>query len=256
VLCSAFCLFLASLQSWRKCSYTQTPTHSVKCPTLCLLNSCTQLPAWHHFKGQHDKNWATSFCHSPPIEIQGNFILPTPIHADKKFWNPPWFLSSSQIHTYYVRPPQLHLQSLSSTRTFLHKQPETGYDLELFAAVLAPGQTSLPATKYKETVWDYTVNGSLGDPSLLAHREHCLGERKRYRRLIWSVAVVQSLSCNRMDWSLPDSSVHGISQVRILEQVVISFSRGSSQPTDGIRISYFRRQVLYHWATREAPSDQ
>ena len=33
-----------------------------------------------------------------------------------------------------------------------------------------------------------------------------------------------------MDYSLPGSSVHGISQARILNWVVISFSRGSSQP--------------------------
>ena len=58
--------------------------------------------------------------------------------------------------------------------------------------------------------------------------------------------------CDPMDCSLPCFSVHGIFQVRVLGWVVISFSRGSSQPTDGIRISYFRRQVLYHWATREA----
>ena len=34
--------------------------------------------------------------------------------------------------------------------------------------------------------------------------------------------------CNPMDCSPPGSSVHGDSQVRILEWVVISFSRGSS----------------------------
>ena len=33
-------------------------------------------------------------------------------------------------------------------------------------------------------------------------------------------------------WSLPGSSVHGISQARILERVAISSSRGSSQPRD------------------------
>ena len=35
-----------------------------------------------------------------------------------------------------------------------------------------------------------------------------------------------------MDCSLPGSSVHGISQERVLEWVAISFSRGSSQPWD------------------------
>ena len=35
-----------------------------------------------------------------------------------------------------------------------------------------------------------------------------------------------------MDCSLPGSSVHGISQARILEWVAIPFSRVSSQPRD------------------------
>ena len=34
--------------------------------------------------------------------------------------------------------------------------------------------------------------------------------------------------CDPMDWSPPGSSVHGISQARVLEQVASSFSRGSS----------------------------
>ena len=49
-----------------------------------------------------------------------------------------------------------------------------------------------------------------------------------------------------MDCSWPESSVHGISQARILEWVAISFSRG---PTC---ISWTSRQILYHWATWEA----
>ena len=34
--------------------------------------------------------------------------------------------------------------------------------------------------------------------------------------------------CDPMDCSLPGSSLHGIPQARVLEWVVISFSRGSS----------------------------
>ena len=46
------------------------------------------------------------------------------------------------------------------------------------------------------------------------------------------VLVVQSLNCiqsfcNPMDSRPPVSSVHGISQARILEWVAVSFSRGS-----------------------------
>ena len=38
--------------------------------------------------------------------------------------------------------------------------------------------------------------------------------------------------CNRMDYSPPGFSVHGIFQARILEWVPIPFSRGSSQAKD------------------------
>ena len=43
--------------------------------------------------------------------------------------------------------------------------------------------------------------------------------------------------CNPMQCSLPGSSVHGISQARILEWVAISSSRGSSPPKDQTHVS-------------------
>ena len=55
-----------------------------------------------------------------------------------------------------------------------------------------------------------------------------------------------------MDCNLPGSSVHGISQARILVWVTISFSRGSACPRDQIHISCTGRGILYCWATREA----
>ena len=48
------------------------------------------------------------------------------------------------------------------------------------------------------------------------------------------------------------SSVHGISQARILEWVAIFFSRESSQPRDKTCVSCIGRQILYHRATWEA----
>jgi len=53
-------------------------------------------------------------------------------------------------------------------------------------------------------------------------------------------------------YSPPGSSVHGISQARILKWVTISFSGGSSQPRDWTHISCIGRWILYHWATGEA----
>ena len=45
------------------------------------------------------------------------------------------------------------------------------------------------------------------------------------------------LFCDPMDYRLPGSSVHGISQARILEWVAISFSRGSSRPRGRTQVS-------------------
>ena len=42
--------------------------------------------------------------------------------------------------------------------------------------------------------------------------------------------------CNPVDCSLPGSSVHEISQARIIEWVAISFLRGSSRPRDQTHI--------------------
>ena len=50
----------------------------------------------------------------------------------------------------------------------------------------------------------------------------------------------------------PGSSVHGISQARILKWVTISFSRGSSWARDRTHTSRIGRQILHLWATREA----
>ena len=52
--------------------------------------------------------------------------------------------------------------------------------------------------------------------------------------------------CDRMDCSPPGSSVHGIPQARILEWVVISSSRASSQPKGQTRISCIGKQILCH----------
>ena len=44
------------------------------------------------------------------------------------------------------------------------------------------------------------------------------------------VAQLCPTLCNPMDCSLPDSSVHGILQARILEQVAIPFSQDLPDP--------------------------
>ena len=44
--------------------------------------------------------------------------------------------------------------------------------------------------------------------------------------------------CHPKDYSPPGSSVHGIFQARIAEWVAVSFTRGSSRPSDRTRVSY------------------
>ena len=56
-----------------------------------------------------------------------------------------------------------------------------------------------------------------------------------------------------MDYSPPGSSVHGISQARILEWVAISFSMAYSRSRDQTHVPCIGRKVLYHWATRKTP---
>ena len=60
---------------------------------------------------------------------------------------------------------------------------------------------------------------------------------------------------NSLDCSPPGSSVHGITQARILEWVIISFSRGSSQLRDRTRDSCVAGGFFNHGATWEALCD-
>ena len=75
------------------------------------------------------------------------------------------------------------------------------------------------------------------------------------RNSLWG--QIESLSvcltlCYPMGCSLPDSSVHGILQERILEWVAIPFSRGSSQPRGRTQLSHIADGFFSIWATREA----
>ena len=56
-----------------------------------------------------------------------------------------------------------------------------------------------------------------------------------------------------MGCSLSGSSVHVIFQIRILEWVAISFSKGSSRPRDQTHVCCIGRQILHHCTTREVP---
>ena len=68
------------------------------------------------------------------------------------------------------------------------------------------------------------------------------------------VCSVVSNSLCPLDCSPPGSSIHGIFQARILEQVAISYSRGSSWPRGWTHVSWVSclgQWILYHCATWE-----
>ena len=69
--------------------------------------------------------------------------------------------------------------------------------------------------------------------------------------LIMCVCVLSRVwLCHPKYCSLPGSSVHRISQARILEQVAISFFRGSGIPTQGVNP---RLSSLLHWQAGSSP---
>ena len=66
---------------------------------------------------------------------------------------------------------------------------------------------------------------------------HPLHYLRLFLKKMCSVASVVSDSLQPLDCSLPDSSVHGISQARILEWVAMPSSGGPSPPRDQICLS-------------------
>ena len=101
-------------------------------------------------------------------------------------------------------------------------------------------------------MWAKTQAGRLVRPFQFSRRRHDhhrwqwrevdFGEPKK---MFWSVW----LFCDLMDCSPPGSSIYGVLQARILEWVVIPFSRGSFQPRDWTHVSHIAGRVFTIWAT-------
>ena len=68
---------------------------------------------------------------------------------------------------------------------------------------------------------------------------------------IHSVTQFCPTLCEPMGCHLPGSSVHGISQTRILEWAAIPFSRASSRPRDWTKVSWIAGGLFIIWATSE-----
>ena len=113
-----------------------------------------------------------------------------------------------------------------------------GMEIKIWLLIFALSNWLYASVIYwDEEVWEKRRVGSIG------------------LRVLWLFTSSVWLFCNPMDCSSPGSSVHGISQERILEWVAISSFRGAFQPGDRTHIfciSCICRQILYHWATWEA----
>ena len=101
----------------------------------------------------------------------------------------------------------------------------------------------IPAKQILRGLSFIQFQGYLNFDSLINEKQH-----------LWCVCVyTQSCStlCSPMDCSLPGSSVHGISQERILDQVAISSCRGFSWPQGSNLCLLYGRWILYYWAIRK-----
>ena len=112
--------------------------------------------------------------------------------------------------------------------------------LQLFA-------TSYKVSKFSK-YWHFVKGEPLVIPDVttISHKILAVGRGieclyNRWNKKGLPVCYLVAKSCltlwDPMDCGLPGSSVHGISQVRILKWVVMSFSRGFSQPRDQTHIS-------------------
>ena len=118
---------------------------------------------------------------------------------------------------------------------------------EYWSGLPFPSPRNLPDPEIKPTsLTSHTLAGRFFTTSA-ARETHTLHEVK--------VLVAQSCLtlCDPMDCSPPGSSVHGISQARILEWVVLPFIRGPSQCRDQTQVSHIADGFFYHLSHQGSP---
>ena len=119
-------------------------------------------------------------------------------------------------------------------------------------ALLAPPRLSLLSLRLHPHNTDVRLL-----PGLASHLNYCCVRSHNLWIACDSYYCLAAKSCpslwDPMDCSPPGSSVHGISQTRILEWVAISYSRGSSQPRDWNYVSCIGRRFFTTEPPREVP---
>ena len=120
-----------------------------------------------------------------------------------------------------------------------------------------PDSFFLQISAFLELCWLLRVKWQMLGKGMSKRRKSGLGNERGDE---WTEGISVSVQLHShvrlfaIPWncSTPGSSVHGIFQARILEQVAIPFSRGSFWPRDWICVSCIGRWILYHRATWEA----
>ena len=143
----------------------------------------------------------------------------------------------------------------------------TVFELRKLTSCFSVGQSLCPVTWCLTLGNSRSVSGTRGHggPGFCLHPWGCwLNIKVGSRRFpsegcCYLVAKSCPIICHPVDCTPPDSSVHGIFQVRILEWVDISFCRGSSWPRDRTQVTCVAstllhcRQILYQLSHQGSP---
>ena len=168
----------------------------------------------------------------------------------------PYLLEFAQIHVHWVGDAikASHPLPPSSPFAFNLSQHQGSFPMSWlcinwpkcwnFSFSISPSNENSGLTSFRIDGFDLlAVQGTLN--SLLQHHNS--------KASTYQVLVTQSCPTlwDPMDCSPPGSSVHGISQARILEWVAIPFSRGSSQCREWIWVFHIAGRFFTIWVTRE-----
>ena len=101
-----------------------------------------------------------------------------------------------------------------------------------------PGNTKVSKTRYD--CWNFNLN--IGEQAY----NWCPAAPSALSVQFSSVPQLCPTPCDPLDYSPPGSSVHGISQARVIEWVAIYFSRGIFLTQASYACLVLCRQILYH----------
>ena len=111
---------------------------------------------------------------------------------------------------------------------------------------------------YKNNISQLPLNIGWSHDIALVNKMHVAFCMKYFICTLWKTKRVVVWWFSYPDCSLPDTSVHGISQARILEWIAISFSRGTLRPKDQTQCPVLQAVFCIaggcftDWATRES----